>query len=209
MAHSKPGSSSRSPDTTPPAPPARRPFLYNLLTLVVGGIVGLVPLLTGVVVFFDPLRSRGSSHKKGEGEAKPGNWIRVATMDAIPPDGLPRQFPVIADMVDAWNRIPNQPVGSVYLCRHADKPQEIVALNAICPHAGCFVAVVEGEKGKQFGCPCHTSAFNLADGEFILGPSPRGMDPLEVDPKKLADTGEVWIDFKNFYPGKHERKEKT
>jgi menaquinol-cytochrome c reductase iron-sulfur subunit len=202
MAHTKPGSAG-----TPAAPvsePPRRPFLYNFITLIVGAVVGLVPLVTGAVVFFDPLRSRGSATKE-----KKGNWIRVATIDGVPPDGIPRQFPVIADLVDAWNRTPNQPVGSVYLCRHSNQKQ-ITALNAICPHAGCFVAVVDGDDGnKQFGCPCHTSAFNLADGAFIFGPSPRGMDPLEVDQQKLEETGEVWIDFKNFYPGKHERKEKA
>jgi menaquinol-cytochrome c reductase iron-sulfur subunit len=196
MAHSRPGNSGASPAAQPP----RRPFLYNLLTLLVGALVGLVPLATGVVVFFDPLRSRGGK-PKGDGKAKSGNWIRVAALDAVPADGLPRQFPVIADLVDAWNRTPNQPIGSVYLRREAGE-NKVTAFNAICPHAGCFVAVVDGDEGKCFRCPCHTSAFAL-DGKVILGPSPRDLDPLDVDPEKLKQTGEVWVDFKNFYPGTH------
>lgn len=207
MAAAKPGSSSSSPTpTTSPAwqEPPRRPFLYNFVTLIVAGIVGLVPLVTGLVVFFDPLRSRDGGKK-----AKSGDWLRIASLDAVPPDGIPRQFPVVADMVDAWNRIPHQPIGSVYLCRAAGE-NKVTALNAICPHAGCFVAVVDNSEGKkQFGCPCHTSAFSIPDGASVYGPSPRGMDPLSVDEAKLAATGEIWVDFKNFYPGKHERKEKA
>lgn len=193
-------------ETTPPdtefAEPPRRPFLYHLLTIIIGGVVAIVPLASGLALFFDPLRSRGG--KKDEDE---GNWLRVAHVEAVPDDGIPRQFPVIADRIDAWNRTPNQPIGSVYLRR---KPGEqiVECLNAICPHAGCFVAVVDGEEGKRFGCPCHTSAFDLS-GDTIFGPSPRAMDPLKVNEELLAETGEIWVDFMNFYPGKHEREAKV
>lgn len=182
--------------------PPRRPFLYRLLTIVVGAFVGLVPLLSGVAVFFDPLRRRTQGESQDE-----GNWIRVATIDTVPDDGVPRQFPVISDLIDAWNRTPNQPIGAVYL-RRPPGEDEIQCFNAICPHAGCFVAVVDSPDGKRFGCPCHTSGFS-PEGEALYGPSPRDMDPLDVDSQRLAETGEIWVDFKNFIPGHEERKVKA
>jgi Rieske Fe-S protein len=164
------------------------------------------------VVFFDPLRRRGAAQPTGNPHAKQVKWIRVATLDAVPDDGVPRQFPVLADLIDAWNRTPNQPIGSVYLRRNPGE-KTVECLTAICPHAGCFVAVVEGSEGKRFGCPCHTSAFSLKGKKLDLpghtNPSPRDMDALKVDANKLANIGEIWVEYKSFYPGKEEQVEKT
>jgi len=193
---------------TPASEPPRRSFLYHAMTIVVSSVIGLAPLVSGLAVFFDPLRRRA----KAGASADESNWLRIATLDAVPQDGIPRQFPVIADQVDAWNRIPDQPVGLLYLRREPGS-QTVEALNAVCPHAGCFVALVDKGDEKQFRCPCHTSAFSLEGGKLnvagVTNPSPRDMDPLEVDQEKLAATGEIWVDFKNFYPGKHERVEKA
>jgi menaquinol-cytochrome c reductase iron-sulfur subunit len=126
----------------------------------------------------------------------------VASLAAIPADGTPIQVPVIADLTDAWNREPNQPIGAVYLRREGD---QVVCFNAICPHAGCFVGYAADR--KVFQCPCHTSSFTL-DGERIMpSPSPRNMDELKVEADKLK-SGEVWIEFVNYYPGKEDREEK-
>jgi len=161
----------------------------------VWGWIGLVPLATGLATFLDPLWRRKGA--KSEGEGPP--FRRVATVAALPRDGTPVQVPVIADLTDAWNREPNQPVGAVYLRREGDK---VTCFNAICPHAGCFVAY--SAERKAFQCPCHTSSFEL-DGELILpSPSPRGLDSLTVDPERLKE-GEIWVQFVNFYPGKEDR----
>lgn len=54
------------------------------------------------------------------------------------------------------------------------------ALSQKCPHLGCRVPFCESS--GRFECPCHGSVFDIA-GEWIKGPSPRGMDqhPLSVD----------------------------
>ena len=198
------GEKSVAPDEHPP----RRSFLYNALTIAISAIVGLAPLAAGLAVFFDPLRRKGEAPAGDDG----GNWLRIASIDAVPADGLPRQFPVIADQVDAWNRTPNQPVGLLYARRQPDS-EEVEVFTAVCPHAGCFVGVVEKEGQPQFLCPCHNSAFDLEgkkiEASGVSHPSPRDMDVLEVDVEKLKATGEIWVDFKNFYPGKHDRVEKT
>ena len=146
----------------------------------------------------DPLLRR---KKKGGGES-PRDFRRVASLEALPTDGTPVQVPVIADLTDAWNREPNQPIGAVYLRRLSDK---VECFNAISPHAGCFVGYAADR--KVFQCPCHTSSFEL-DGQRIgNSPSPRDMDALGVDDDKLKE-GEVWVQFVNYYPGTEDREEK-
>ena len=54
---------------------------------------------------------------------------------------------------------------------------ELTALSTVCPHLGCGIDYVP-EKQK-FLCACHDSWFAL-DGAVEEGPSPRGMDSLEL-----------------------------
>jgi menaquinol-cytochrome c reductase iron-sulfur subunit len=193
-----------SPPTTPPPKPGdpaaapRRNILAAAAAVIIGGFVGFVPLAAGLATFFDPILRR---KKATAGEAGPPP-IRVASLDALPSDGTPVQVPVIADLTDAWNREPNQPIGAVYLRRDGDK---VECFNAICPHAGCFVGYSADR--KVFQCPCHTSSFELDGGRIMPSPSPRDMDSLAVDPAKLK-SGEVWVQFVNYYPGKEHREEK-
>lgn len=65
------------------------------------------------------------------------------------------------------------------------------AISQKCPHLGCAVPFCESS--GQFECPCHGSVFNAA-GEWISGPSPRGMDhhPLQIaDGRVLVNTAIV------------------
>ena len=184
---------SHEPHSQIPATP-RRNVLVATMAAALGAVVAIFPLGAGLLVFLDPILKRKASSSGGSEADRP--MRRVATLEALPTDGTPIQVPVIADQTNAWNREPNQPVGAVYLRRQGN---DVECFNAICPHAGCFVAYSSDR--KLFQCPCHTSAFKL-DGERIMpSPSPRDMDKLEVDQKKL-EQGEVWIEFVNYYPGK-------
>ena len=102
----------------------------------VGLVVGIFPLGAGLLVFLDPLRGKkrapASVPDSGEG------FLKIATLDAVPDDGVPRRFPVVADLTDAWNFSPGQPVGAVYLRREKGK-KEVQVFHATCPHAGCSV----------------------------------------------------------------------
>ncbi|MEX0938968.1 MAG: Rieske 2Fe-2S domain-containing protein [Pirellulales bacterium] len=167
----------------------------SFLAIVFGSVLGLVPLVTGVLVFLDPLR------RKTE-----GRFLRIATLAAVPDDGVPRPFPVIDDHSDAWSRTPNQPVGLIYLVR---EPGETVptAFSATCPHAGCYIGFVAPE--KLFRCPCHTSSFQL-DGKRVGGASsvaPRGMDTLELRLEEAAspEAQVVLVQYQRFQTGKHEK----
>ncbi len=182
------------PSHTPPpatSPDDRRGFLTRLAAIAIGGIVSVFPMAAGLWMLLDPLR-----RKEGLGQ-----FLRITDLESLPADGTPRQFPVVSDRTDAWNRYLAQPIGSVYLMRQGD--DQVLALNTVCPHAGCFVDFLRSE--NEFRCPCHDSAFQR-DGERIGPdcPSPRDLDSLEVDPQRLAQ-GEVWVRFQNFRAGKAEK----
>src|SRR5947209_5232354 len=85
--------------------PGRRDFVKKLFAGIVSAILGLFPVGAGLTVFFDPLRRKAAT----------GGPIRVTTLAALPDDGMPRVFPVVATRVDAWNKFRSQRVGAVYL----------------------------------------------------------------------------------------------
>jgi nitrite reductase/ring-hydroxylating ferredoxin subunit len=125
--------------------------------------------------------------------------VQVASLAALPEGGEPRQFPVLATRVDAWNITRNVPVGAVFLQRL--KGGAVRAFNASCPHAGCFVGF-RADKNCYL-CPCHNSTF-ATDGQVLdrTSPSPRALDELTAE---VRNGGEVWVAFRNFRPGEKER----
>ena len=190
---------SSSPDST------RRGF-FEIASIVLGAVLGIGPALIGLVAFLDPLRrtpARPISHQKHASRGAAA-MIRVASLDALSL-GAPQRFLVIDDQIDAWNFTADQPIGAVYIEKLSDS--KVRVFNTTCPHAGCSVAC----NGIEFRCPCHNSSFNL-DGSKLVSesgrenPSPRDMDSLEYE---LRDEGEIWVEFKNFYTGKPEKKEKA
>ena len=168
--------------------PDRRNFFKEGLAAVIGGLVAIVPGLAGLAVWLDPLR------RKAEGGAK----LRVARLAAIPEDGTPVKFSVIADKSDAWNKFSQIPIGAVYLRRKS--PTVVEALNVICPHAGCFVTYQKDK--KDYLCPFHDSRFAI-DGTISSpsSPSPRGLDTMDVE----VVEGEVWVKFQNYQAGRKDK----
>jgi menaquinol-cytochrome c reductase iron-sulfur subunit len=169
--------------------PDRRDFLLKAAAVGIGAVTTLVPAGAGLATFLDPLR-----HK-----AKAGAFLRVATLASLPEDGTPRQYPVVSERTDAWNKFPQVRVGAIYLRKTGAK--EVLAINVVCPHAGCFVNYQPDH--KQYLCPCHNSSFAL-DGSIKdqSSPSPRPLDALEV---KIDADGAVWVKFENYRPGVHEK----
>jgi menaquinol-cytochrome c reductase iron-sulfur subunit len=172
----------------------RREFIAKAMALLAAAVALITPAAVGIVAFLNPLRQK----------TRAGGYIRVANMDALPADGSPQKFPVIADRTDAWNFFPNVPIGAVYL-RRAGKDR-VDALQVVCPHAGCSIMVEKMgtgpliEKGPVpiFFCPCHAASFDLAGKRLDAdSPSPRNMDSLETEIRN----NEVWVKFQNFITG--------
>jgi len=175
-------------DERPPAN-GRRGFLKRLLAGIISAVLGLVPVGAGLTVLLDPLRRKAASD----------DTVPVTSLDALPEDGVPRKFPVLATRTDAWNKFPQSPVGAVYLRRSSGG--KLQAFNVVCPHAGCFVDF-DAERGG-FHCPCHNSTFTV-EGKIAdrSSPSPRALDSLEVE---LRNGKEVWVKFRNFRAGSAEK----
>jgi quinol---cytochrome c reductase iron-sulfur subunit, bacillus type len=175
-------------------PMERRNFFTRASAVILGGIAAVFPFAVGLFTFADPLRRRAN----GEGDG----FIRIASLSAVPDDGVPQQFPVVADRVDAWNRLPNEAIGVVYLVRKSGQ-EAPTAFNAICPHAGCFVT--HSATRNLFQCPCHNSSFAL-DGSIIQpSPSPRVMDKLECTIREAGAGKEVWVKFQNYLAGRQDQ----
>lgn len=181
----------------------RRTFFVKFWAVVCGAIVALFPVSAGLGVVLDPYFRKKRRAAAESGTEETVRFIKICSLDAIPADGVPRSFPVITDVVDGWTHIVNQKVGMLFLehTTAAGKPN-VVALNARCPHLGCFVDF--NQTAGQFVCPCHTSAF-AKDGGFLFGPSLRGLDPQGVDIRTVNGQQEVWVAFQNFMKGIAER----
>jgi menaquinol-cytochrome c reductase iron-sulfur subunit len=170
----------------------RRGFLGKATAIVCGVAALAVPTTVGAVAFLNPLR------QKSQG----GQFMRLASLDAIPTDGTPLKVSVIADRTDAWNRFPKEAIGAVFLSRTVGRPGAVpTALQVICPHAGCSIAF--DASGRKYFCPCHAASFDLAGNRTdMTSPSPRNMDTLEVE---VRNKNEVWVKFQTFVIGTAEK----
>jgi menaquinol-cytochrome c reductase iron-sulfur subunit len=186
---------------TPADPAARRSFIVRLAATVIGGIVALFPFVVGLGVIINPLRR--SRNTSGDDDADPANFARICPLDALPADGMPREFAVIADVSDAWTHAAAQRIGAVFLTRSSKDPNEVTAFTATCPHLGCAVEFDAAK--KEYECPCHKSGFAI-DGKKLFGPSRRGLDPLPVKVDGKAGSKEILVKFERFKGGVAERK---
>jgi cytochrome b6-f complex iron-sulfur subunit len=64
----------------------------------------------------------------------------------------------------------------------------LFAISQKCPHLGCRVPF--DDKSGLFACPCHGSVFDIG-GEYIKGPSPRGMDQFTLS----IENDELMVDL--------------
>lgn len=180
---SKTSASSDSPDQQ--VVPSRRSFAIRFLAAIVGLVAVVVPCAAGLVTFFAPLRKRSQ-----------GDLVRVAAVEDIPPDGVPRRFAVVAERRDAWNVYPREPIGAVFLRRTSEDAQP-EAFSSVCPHLGC--AVDFRTQLGRYQCPCHNSTWRY-DGTRTnpeTSPAPRDLDALEVEVKD----GQVWVNYQRFRSG--------
>jgi Rieske Fe-S protein len=196
MPDSHHGSKSKPPELLPDQP--RRGFFASAAAIVIGGVVGLVPLVTGTLFFLDPLlRKKAKADAGKEGDQ---GFVKVdVTLEQLKAAKQPIQVPIISTRVDKWNLYPDQPIGSVYL-QLGEDGQTLAAFNVTCPHLGCAVEFREipVDKTREFYCPCHASAFTL-DGKKKNEIPPRDLDSVEVKVVK-NDQGvdEVWVKYQEF-----------
>lgn len=186
----------------PSAESTRRGFLTRFAAGCVGLVVGLVPLITGIIFFLDPLlRKRRAKASSGGVEKDEKGFLNLGiSIEALPADGTPQLVKVHDDVVDAWNKFLNVEVGSVWLRRiSAGGENEVVAFSSVCPHLGC--AVDYRSFARDFYCPCHTSTFDL-DGTKKNDIPPRNMDRLLV---RVKNGKTLWIKYVKYRSGTPEQ----
>ncbi len=101
-------------------------------------------------------------------------WTTVARLEELAV-GQWIQLAVTGAEIDAWSASPDRRLGAVWINRRGEGADTLQGLSAVCPHLGCLI----DRLGDHFNCACHVSSF-AADGRALEGPSPRGMDPIEV-----------------------------
>lgn len=184
----------------------RRGFLGSAAAITaaaLGGLLGVGPLAIGLyATVMDPLRKKTTPLKNAGGTgvagAKEGFYF-VAQIGEID-SHVPRRFTIVADKIDAWNFMKNQPIGSVYMRMQGE---QVECFHTTCPHAGC--AVSYERESQSYLCPCHNSSFKV-DGSKLEGggssnPSPRGLDALEVDVQGTS----VFVKYEDYFTGRHDK----
>jgi menaquinol-cytochrome c reductase iron-sulfur subunit len=185
----------------PEATGERRSFFVSFAAVLCGAIAALFPFAAGWGVVVDPWRRSRRSTTADAGAAK---LVPICSLAALPADGVPRAFPVVSDVTDAWTHAANQRIGMVYMSRTESAGKStVLALSAECPHLGCFVDFNPAD--QHFECPCHKSSF-AKDGEKLYGPSRRGLDSLPVKIEDAAGQPEILVAFQKFQKGIAERK---
>ena len=165
------------------APDTRRAF-FAMLTAGIGALVGAIAVIPGLGLLAAPLRR---AIVRGAGQP-----LRVAAEQDVKPQ-KPIRVTAVGEVQDAWLRLDHVTVGSCWLVR-ATEGAPIRAFSTICPHLGC--GVDWNDKTGKFDCPCHASSFDL-EGRCLSGPSPRGLDELEVS----LDAHEVLVRYRRFRTG--------
>ncbi|MFZ5832157.1 MAG: ubiquinol-cytochrome c reductase iron-sulfur subunit [Planctomycetota bacterium] len=183
---------------TPQPSDDRRDFLARIAAIGGGLVAAITPIGVGIAAFLNPLRSPAAAGKE----------YRLGPLSALPDDGTPWRFAIIADRTDAWNRFPDQPVGAVFV-RRVPGTQEVKAFQVVCPHNGCSITYAPLEAAAadaagnakpgaplgKFFCPCHEASFDL-DGARTdkTSQSPRDMDSLTVEVRD----GDIFVNFERF-----------
>jgi Rieske Fe-S protein len=162
---------------------ARRAFL-TMLTAGLGAVAGALAIIPGLAFLASPLRR---ATIRGAGQP-----LRVATEGEVKP-GKPLRVTAVGQRDDAWLHLDRVTLGSCWLVRPNDVAP-VKAFSTVCPHLGC--GVDWNEKTGKFDCPCHASSFDT-DGRCLGGPSPRGLDELEVH----ADGRDLLVRYQRFRTG--------
>ncbi|MCA9652904.1 MAG: Rieske 2Fe-2S domain-containing protein [Myxococcales bacterium] len=154
---------------------------------VVGACVAGITIVPAASILTHPLRVPTTSGSDA--------FIPVGRLAQFKGD-KPVKVDLYSDKVDAWNRVVQVKVGSAWV---QQRDGQLVAMSTVCPHLGC--AIDYDAENDKFLCPCHDSYFSRA-GEVETGPSPRGMDSLELQ----TEDEQVAIRYQRFKQGTEDKE---
>jgi Rieske Fe-S protein len=154
--------------------PGRRTFLIRAISVIGGGIAGLIGVPAAVFV-------TGSARADGD-EVE---WVRLGTASSIQPGASPVLMKATVSRRTGY-LVEEQEI-SVFVT--TSDGVEFTVLSNVCSHLGCRVRWVDDQDG--FFCPCHNAIFG-PDGGVVQGPPPRPLDKFEF----LVEEGQLY--FKEF-----------
>ncbi|NET01800.1 MAG: Rieske (2Fe-2S) protein [Sphaerospermopsis sp. SIO1G2] len=135
----------------------RRKFI-NVLSVSL--LLSLSPL------FLNAVYANKAQPKPKPGSKKKDNWISVGTVAELDKSGQ-----IFKEKTS---------LGAV-LVIGTSKSKELIAVNPICPHLGCFVDW-EAEE-NIFLCPCHASEFTT-EGKVQYGPATKSLSSYKTKIEK-------------------------
>jgi len=148
----------------------RRDFM-SLMTLAIGGLIGLAMGIPAVAFIVGPALQQG----------KDKQWIRLGAVAKIEPN-TPTLFKTRISRQTGY--IVTEEELSVYAL--TENGSDFIVMSNICTHLGCRIRWVSAQ--SQYFCPCHNGVFDK-NGNVLAGPPPRPLDRFEV---KLED-GQLFI----------------
>ena len=138
--------------------PERRSFLGVISGLIVAGVSAVL----GVTIGRYSISPAFSTSNEQE-------WTDLGSLGEFAEDKLVKKN-VIVSQDAGWGKFQSQ--RSVWVVR---KGESVKVFSGVCPHLGCSV----NTRADKFVCACHGSEWD-AVGNTLAGPSPRGLDTLEI-----------------------------
>ena len=155
--------------------PERRSFLGVISGLIVAGISAVLGVTIGR---FSIAPAFSASNEQG--------WTDLGSLDQIAEGQLVKKN-VIVSQDAGWGKFQTQ--RPVWIVR---KGEEVKVFSGVCPHLGCTVP----SRAEKFVCACHGSEWDTS-GNTQAGPSPRGLDRLEV----RVEENKLKIKYQDFRQG--------
>lgn len=208
-----------SDQTKPPEDPgtpqdmSRRVFLANA-TVVLGGLVGLgvaIPVIASTVPTKELLAGSKQWYPLNEAEfkqlqASTDKPIKIFFTHNVTDGYIQASNPeyvwgIKLSPADEAQMRADRP--DLFASAQGEVPYPVVNLgfvmfSPICPHLGCHFNW--DDAAGKFVCPCHGSVYTKF-GKHLLGPAPRGLDPLPFQEK--SGVAEItWIDFRTLVPSR-------
>ena len=147
----------------------RRGFLVRSIVAVQGVIGATLAYVLGGAVLA-PAFTR-----------KTDNWLKAASLDALPDD---EPLPVTLRIArqDGFTQVVDRTV--VYLVKTGE--DQVRAMQSTCTHLGCRTSY--DRESKHIVCPCHGGVYDV-QGNVIAGPPPAPLPTLQT---KVQD-GQIMV----------------
>lgn len=155
--------------------PERRSFLGVISGLIVAGISAVLGVTIGR---FSIAPAFSASNEQG--------WTDLGSLDDFTEGQLVKKN-VIVSQDAGWGKFQTQ--RSVWIVK---KGENLRVFSGVCPHLGCAVT----SRAEKFICACHGSEWDTS-GNTQAGPSPRGLDTLEV----RVEENQLKIKYQDFKQG--------